>query len=477
MVVTPTSAASGQQITPSRVFPLPNASYNGKPVTAASITPHGGVASNIGGSDIPADKGSTIVSITSGTLISSAYDPYGGNVVLMKGNDGNIYYYAHMLAPFTGGPNIQAGQLLGQVDNSGNAANTIPHLHIGICTGTNANCIQDGTGANGGIGNGNLDAVAMLKALAADPRSNNQAIADSANGAPGSTPVNPPDLSSIDILTNPFLQNFGFTEANKAAIALNIQEALKNNIDPLVWIGIVANESRFKDGVVNPSSGACGFAQLDPCPSGQQWGVANIDAGIAKFKQFLAQCNGNLTCALDEHYSGGLPGYTATITQIGQAIQQLNPDLVTKVQAVGPISSALTNQATATAGQGPALTDFTGGCTAPQNWFDIAGVFNFTGCVIGNIIKTWVQNFKNWWKEWQTAYMPNALFMLAGVILFFIGLNMMTDGGMNIIRRIVQGPKDQKKAAPAKVSTEAPAAAEEAAPAAEEVGGYVAAIA
>lgn len=477
------SAAPVTPITPSRVFPLPNAFYKGTAVTAASIGPHGGVAGNIGGSDIPADKGSTIVSIASGTLISAAYDQFGGNVVLMKGNDGNTYYYAHMLAPYTGPKTIQAGQLLGQVDNTGNAANTIPHLHIGICSGGPCNtfsdtCICNGTGASGGIGNGTVNAVAMLKSLAADPRTNNQDIANSANGAPGSAPINPPDIASTFTLPNG-LANMGFTDANLKNIELNAQAAVAAGIDPALWLAIVAHESRFQDGIMNTGgSGACGFAQLLPCTDangngGVQYGLPNIQEGLRRLKQYLDLCSNQLgsgatqaqieTCALDTHYGGaGAAGYFASLGPIITAINNANPNLVDLVNKLAANFPTLGSPPPSSGGGGSGGfgSGTTPDCTAPGSWTDVAGIFNYAGCVIHQAIENWITSLKDWWGKWQTAHVPQVMFIVVGLIVAIAGLvliGMDNSDKVSPVAKAVKGATQPSKEAPAK---EAPAAAD-----------------
>jgi murein DD-endopeptidase MepM/ murein hydrolase activator NlpD len=83
----------------------------------------------------------------------------GGHNVGVLGDDGLTYYYAHFKnAPrVKAGQRVGAGQQLGDVGRSGNAANTPPHLHIGIGQG-----IQTGAGAQGGLGRG-FDAVDYLR--------------------------------------------------------------------------------------------------------------------------------------------------------------------------------------------------------------------------------------------------------------------------------------------------------------------------
>lgn len=135
------------------VFPLP--SWRGL------IGLHHGTSK--GAADLFAPAGTLIRSITDGTVTAAGPMGAGGNAVLIHGSDGRDYYYAHMLnAPSVAtGQKVTAGQTLGAVGESGNAAGTGPHLHIGIGYG-----INEGVDAEGGAGLG-FDAVSFLQSLAA----------------------------------------------------------------------------------------------------------------------------------------------------------------------------------------------------------------------------------------------------------------------------------------------------------------------
>lgn len=123
------------------------------------IGPHwGGV---LGGMDIMAAEGTPVVAMRGGTVTNTGYSPTaGGNWAEIRGDDGNLYYYAHMQGPaqVSPGVNVPAGTPLGFVGRTGNARNTPPHLHLGI--GPN---IETGVGPSGGTG-GSFNAVALLQA-------------------------------------------------------------------------------------------------------------------------------------------------------------------------------------------------------------------------------------------------------------------------------------------------------------------------
>jgi murein DD-endopeptidase MepM/ murein hydrolase activator NlpD len=85
--------------------------------------------------DIMAAGGTPVVAIESGTLDRVGWNALGGWRLWIKGVSGTSYYYAHLSAY---GPNLMegvpvlAGQYLGTVGNTGNAAGGPTHLHIEV---------------------------------------------------------------------------------------------------------------------------------------------------------------------------------------------------------------------------------------------------------------------------------------------------------------------------------------------------------
>lgn len=112
-----------------------------------------------GGSDLFAARGSPVRAMRSGLVLESGWNAVGGNSVLIRGDDGNQYYYAHFDAPpsVQTGQQVRAGTFLGPVGNTGDAASTAPHLHIGIGPE-----IRLGSDKYGGTG-GNYPAVQLLQ--------------------------------------------------------------------------------------------------------------------------------------------------------------------------------------------------------------------------------------------------------------------------------------------------------------------------
>ena len=84
--------------------------------------------------DIYGTRGQSIVSPVSGKIKALGSSSIGGNWVQVEGNDGNVYYFAHMdqRASVKRGQVISGGQLLGVVGNSGSATSTRPHLHFSV---------------------------------------------------------------------------------------------------------------------------------------------------------------------------------------------------------------------------------------------------------------------------------------------------------------------------------------------------------
>ena len=84
------------------------------------------------GVDMTAATGTPLVAVESGYIWSPNWHWAGGNGVYVRGDSGDIYYYAHMNGYASGlydGMRVGAGQLVGYVGNTGNSR--VPHLHLG----------------------------------------------------------------------------------------------------------------------------------------------------------------------------------------------------------------------------------------------------------------------------------------------------------------------------------------------------------
>ena len=86
------------------------------------------------GIDIFAPRGTTALAATDAWVTRVEKTRVGGNVVWLQPLSGNMrLYYAHLDAQFVErGQFVLAGEPIGAVGNTGNAATTPPHLHFGV---------------------------------------------------------------------------------------------------------------------------------------------------------------------------------------------------------------------------------------------------------------------------------------------------------------------------------------------------------
>jgi len=88
------------------------------------------------GTDMVAAAGTPEVAIESGTIWVKNYHWAGGNQLYIRGNSGDIYYYAHMQGYAPGisvGTQVGVGQVVGYVGSTG--ASSVSHLHLGYQPG------------------------------------------------------------------------------------------------------------------------------------------------------------------------------------------------------------------------------------------------------------------------------------------------------------------------------------------------------
>jgi peptidoglycan LD-endopeptidase LytH len=87
------------------------------------------------GIDIFAKEGTPVIAAAKSMVIYSGSIATGGNVVLMLGVKWRFYYYAHLKdISANAGQWRNAGEKIGTVGTSGNAAGKPPHLHFSIRT-------------------------------------------------------------------------------------------------------------------------------------------------------------------------------------------------------------------------------------------------------------------------------------------------------------------------------------------------------
>ena len=88
------------------------------------------------GTDMMAASGTPLVAIEDGVIWSPNWHYAGGNGLYINGDSGDRWYYAHMKGYASGiadGVRVAAGQRVGFVGQTGNAAS--PHLHLGYLPG------------------------------------------------------------------------------------------------------------------------------------------------------------------------------------------------------------------------------------------------------------------------------------------------------------------------------------------------------
>jgi murein DD-endopeptidase MepM/ murein hydrolase activator NlpD len=86
------------------------------------------------GIDIFAKKGTPVVAISDGIIVSKGSTPRGGKILWLRSfSNPWLVYYAHLdQHKVKQGQVVKKGQVLGTVGNTGNARYTPAHLHFGI---------------------------------------------------------------------------------------------------------------------------------------------------------------------------------------------------------------------------------------------------------------------------------------------------------------------------------------------------------
>jgi hypothetical protein len=87
------------------------------------------------GNDVFAPLGAPVLAVTSGTLFLVGWNTIGGNRFWLRDMQGNEFYYAHLSAfsPLArDGAHVRAGDVIGFVGATGDAAGTPTHLHFEI---------------------------------------------------------------------------------------------------------------------------------------------------------------------------------------------------------------------------------------------------------------------------------------------------------------------------------------------------------
>lgn len=83
------------------------------------------------GTDIFAPHGSPIYAVVSGVIAGTRSGGLGGKSLILRGDNGDSYYYAHNSAHSVGaGERVRAGERIGSVGATGNAAGGAAHVHF-----------------------------------------------------------------------------------------------------------------------------------------------------------------------------------------------------------------------------------------------------------------------------------------------------------------------------------------------------------
>lgn len=95
------------------------------------------------GTDIMTARNTPVVAVVNGVIRSTSPTDkgLGGITIHLKGDDGNVYYYAHLSSIKSGiraGVRVAAGQVIGYAGNTGNASGGAVHLHFEIRPGGGA---------------------------------------------------------------------------------------------------------------------------------------------------------------------------------------------------------------------------------------------------------------------------------------------------------------------------------------------------
>jgi murein DD-endopeptidase MepM/ murein hydrolase activator NlpD len=99
------------------------------------------------GVDIFAPLGAPLLAVADGTLFRVGWNDVGGNRLWLRDGAGNEFYYAHLSAfsPLAEeGAQVKAGDVIGFVGTTGDAAGTPPHLHFEIHPAAMAGLGYDG---------------------------------------------------------------------------------------------------------------------------------------------------------------------------------------------------------------------------------------------------------------------------------------------------------------------------------------------
>lgn len=93
------------------------------------------------GTDVFAPMGQPVYAITSGTIQRHSSSGLGGIGLYLRGDDGNVFYYAHLQSIDGNGAvgnRVEAGELIAYNGSTGNASPSAPHVHFELAPGGGA---------------------------------------------------------------------------------------------------------------------------------------------------------------------------------------------------------------------------------------------------------------------------------------------------------------------------------------------------
>ena len=118
---------------PEYIFPLKNKSLDD--VISFYGEPRGNNKRIHEGIDIPDKKGAPILAVADGKIVKATNKGNAGKQIWLEVGS-KTFFYAHLDdITVTQGQEVKQGDEIGTVGNTGNAKNTLPHLHFGIYVG------------------------------------------------------------------------------------------------------------------------------------------------------------------------------------------------------------------------------------------------------------------------------------------------------------------------------------------------------
>jgi murein DD-endopeptidase MepM/ murein hydrolase activator NlpD len=120
---------------PSLAFPIASPAAKNRIISYWGSQRDAGARSHEG-VDIGGNFRTPLIAVGNGTVTSVSENNLGGKVVFIRSDETNeTWYYAHLDSQIaTPGQHVKTGDLVGLMGNTGNARNTVPHLHFGIYT-------------------------------------------------------------------------------------------------------------------------------------------------------------------------------------------------------------------------------------------------------------------------------------------------------------------------------------------------------